>query len=468
MTINLKIDNCDALPDGGPLTFSCNKAGFDFGRESHLDWTLPDESRYISGRHCEIRFEHGNYFLYDISRNGTFINGSQDRVKSPYQLQNGDKIAVGHYIIVASIEGGDVAPPPEDVHGAAEQNYASASEDIWSVGGAVPEPISRRDLMPPKEHGHRAADFSQQFLDMPQMVADENYLAATNTADPFADPASAEQSPLSSAPSPAAHPGVAAAPVPQPAAPYVDPQPVHPEAPHVESPFQVSPASEPFAPPQQAAPAAVPPQPIPPAAPLAALAPGIAGTSLLDQIAAGAGVPVEAFGTGDPAKVALEIGAVLRVGVEQLAQLLKARAAAKTMAKSSNRTMISAMDNNPLKFVPTPEEMFDVMFARRKAGYMGARQSFESGFDDLKIHEFSTYAAMQKALARLLEEFAPESIEKKVPSSTFSSKSSKSWEAYVEQWEAMSEPPNENGALDIFLKHFADAYDEASKSKKGG
>ena len=52
--------------------------------------------------------------------------------------------------------------------------------------------------------------------------------------------------------------------------------------------------------------------------------------------------------------------------VEELAILLKARAAAKLMAKSGNRTMISAVDNNPLKFVPRPEEVLEIMFTRRR------------------------------------------------------------------------------------------------------
>ena len=482
MTITLRIDNCDALPDGGPLAYSSSKAGFDFGRETHLDWTLPDESRYISGRHCEIRFEQGQYLLYDISRNGTFVNGSQDRVKSPYQLHDGDKIAVGHYVMVVSIEGVDTPAPQEDLHGAAQQMHASASDDIWSIGGDVPEPISRRDLMPPKEQGQREADFSQQYLDIPQMTPDENYLSATSSPDPFA----AAESPLTAGQPPTP----AFAPVPQPASPYEDvqvnqaetgPQPGAskdlPSAGSGQSPFQTSASNESFSAPATppvtpvaapVAPTPVPAQSMEPVVQATAAADSGAGDKLLQQIAIGAGVSVESLISADLSEVGFEIGAVLRVAVEQMAQLLKARAAAKTMAKSSNRTMISAMENNPLKFVPTTEEMFEVMFGRRKAGYMGARQSFENGFEDLKIHEFATYSAMQKALARLLEDFSPESIEEKLPSSAFSSKSSKAWDAYVSRWESMSEPPNENGALDVFLKHFADAYDEASKSKKSG
>ena len=252
MTIALRIDNCDALPDGGPLTYSSSKAGFDFGRETHLDWTLPDESRYISGRHCEIRFEQGQYYLYDISRNGTFVNGSQDRVKSPYQLQDGDKIAVGHYIMVVSIEGVEARAPQEDLHGAAEQMHASTSDDIWSVGGDVPAPISRRDLMPPKEHGHRAADFSQQYLDIPQMKPDENYIAATGSPDPFAAPETGSRAPDSGSPLSAGQPSSPVfAPVPQPSSPYQE-TPINQaegiqSADSGQSPFQASASNEPFA-----------------------------------------------------------------------------------------------------------------------------------------------------------------------------------------------------------------------------
>ena len=83
MTISLKIDNFDALPDGGPLTYQAHRRGFEIGRE-HRDWTLPDPNMFISGRHCEVRFEKGGYWLYDVSRNGTFLNGSQQRIKSPH------------------------------------------------------------------------------------------------------------------------------------------------------------------------------------------------------------------------------------------------------------------------------------------------------------------------------------------------------------------------------------------------
>ena len=153
---------------------------------------------------------------------------------------------------------------------------------------------------------------------------------------------------------------------------------------------------------------------------------------------------------------------VLRCSTDELTGLLKARAAAKKLAKSSDRTMISASDNNAMKFIPSTVEAMEIMFAQNRPGYMGAAESFKSSFDDLKKHEYATYSAMQKALARLLDGLSPEAVESKI-TGVMGSKKAKAWEIFVERWDAQTEP-HENGMLDVFLSHFAEAYDEASRS----
>ena len=60
-----------SLPDGGPVTFELDRRGIDIGRDPYLDWTLPDPERFISGKHCEIRYRDGGYWLHDVSTNGT-------------------------------------------------------------------------------------------------------------------------------------------------------------------------------------------------------------------------------------------------------------------------------------------------------------------------------------------------------------------------------------------------------------
>ena len=186
--------------------------------------------------------------------------------------------------------------------------------------------------------------------------------------------------------------------------------------------------------------------------------------SLLRSIEEGAGLPSGILGQRNPEDVAQEIGVVLRIVMEQLSLLLKARAAAKVMTKSSRRTMLSAEGNNPLKFIPTAEEIVEIMFARRRPGYLDAQRSVEEAFADLKSHEMATFAAMQKALASLLEGLSPQAIEAKVPGSAFASKKARAWDLYVERWDAKTDP-YENGMLDVFLAYFAEAYDEAAQKR---
>ncbi|RWD82246.1 type VI secretion system-associated FHA domain protein TagH, partial [Mesorhizobium sp.] len=185
---------------------------------------------------------------------------------------------------------------------------------------------------------------------------------------------------------------------------------------------------------------------------------------LLRDIAKAAGISADLLQSRDPHEVAAEIGAVLRTTVEQLSLLLKARAAAKVLAKSANRTMIGAENNNPLKFVPGTDDILEIMFAKRRAGYLDATHSVEDAFRDLKTHEFATYAAMQAALSRLLDDLSPEAIARKLPPASFSSKKSQAWDALVATWRTMEEK-HENGMLDVFLAYFSEAYAKAGKQK---
>jgi hypothetical protein len=60
MVLRFNIENEPNLPDGGPVTFTVTgRRSVDIGRDRHLDWTLPDPARTISGKHCEVHFRDG-------------------------------------------------------------------------------------------------------------------------------------------------------------------------------------------------------------------------------------------------------------------------------------------------------------------------------------------------------------------------------------------------------------------------
>jgi type VI secretion system protein ImpI len=188
----------------------------------------------------------------------------------------------------------------------------------------------------------------------------------------------------------------------------------------------------------------------------------------LARLAKGAGLPAEHFAGRDPGEVAEEIGALLNTTLGHIMQLLNARAAAKAMTRSSNRTLIRPAENNPLKFTPKPEEALRVMLGPPTRSYLNARQAIDSSFDDLKTHQIALLAAMQKAAARIFDELSPDALKKEADAgkkSLLSGGKSKYWDTFAEKWAAKI-GRNEHGMLGAFLDLFAAFYDEESSPKK--
>lgn len=432
MKITLRIENYDSLPDGGPLEFTVSDRGFEAGRGSEMDWTLPDPNRRISSRHFEIAFRDRQFWLNDISANGTFVYGQSMRVSSPHLLAHNDRLQVGHYILRVLIEAPPPPPPPPAAFG---QGFAPG-QPATAPGGmpGAPAPAAAADpwsLLPTP-------------APMPTPMPAPNR-APTPLAGQQGDSYIDIQRPVSQPP------------MPQPPA---APQGLGGAAAAVPPPM---PAPEPFAP--RAQPVATPLPPAEPARPAAAAATADAA-ALLDAICKGAGLPPGSLSAADPQRLGEEIGKCLRIATEELMALLGARAAAKQFVKSASRTMIGGLNNSPLKFKPSPAEAMQTMFVQRSESYLNSTASFQQGFDDIKRHQTAVYAAMQPALARLLEDMAPESIEEKASGGLMSSKKANAWDIYVARWDAKTHP-YENGMLDVFLAYFADAYDEAVR-KTGG
>jgi pSer/pThr/pTyr-binding forkhead associated (FHA) protein len=62
---------------------------------------LLSKDKLTSRRHATIRYENGQYYLYDHhSANGTFVNGQQIEDTSPYLLHNEDHVGIGEHELV--------------------------------------------------------------------------------------------------------------------------------------------------------------------------------------------------------------------------------------------------------------------------------------------------------------------------------------------------------------------------------
>lgn len=443
MGLVLKIENETSLPDGGPLSVSVQgMRGIDIGRDRHLDWTLPDSSRAISGKHCEIRYQDGGYVLFDVSTNGTFLDGKEGRLKGPYRLRNGDRLIVGHYIIGVTIDNVAADAP------AAREVQPTAYNDLWSDSGDAAAPVDRALLRTPRERPRpQRADFLDWAADVP------------DAAPPMPDRAS-EAPAAASAADDFSWANGPARPVPTPEPTPPRPEPRRPERNLIEADLS-TPASAPRASEQRGAMPRTAPEPR--ADQVARTSSAAGSDDLRSGLAKGAGIQEQALSHKTPQELAEELGLLTRLVAENMRQLLKARLQAKGIARSSQQTTVQALDNNPLKFAATTQEALEVMLGPQSKSYLDARRAFEQGFNDIKSHQLRTFAAMQQALAMLANDLDPNSIDKSVEqdgaiTKLVGSRKAKLWDAYVNRWQSNTSR-FDGGLLDAFMEYFAQCYD---------
>jgi type VI secretion system protein ImpI len=426
MTLRLLIENVDRLPDGGPLRYEANGRGLDLGRDMHLDWTLPDPSRSISSKHCEIRFRNGEYWLHDVSRNGTFVNGAQYRLDAPYKLRDGDRLSIGPYIVAVSVEGQPAEPHGGDI---------AAPTDVWGPVGEPAAPENRSGFQRGKQQ-----EFAPDFLDFAALVDPPLASVGSGSISERSDERSPGADDWMSGQATTRESPPAARDLPQPRRRQVSPLP---------EPEGANSAAE--------------------SAVLATATAGPQAADFLTRIARAAGVPERLFAERDPNMLADQIGAAMRLTAENLAQMLSSRAESKTLMRSSSRTVVKSTENNPLKFSGSTEEALTLMFGPPTRRYLDAQATIERSFADLKAHEILTYGAMQGALDALFEDLAPDRIDHSVESDKglsglVSSRKARLWDAYVERWRAKTKR-SDGRLLEAFTALFAEAYDRLQSGK---
>ena len=449
MGLTLTIENETSLPDGGPLSVSVTgKRGLDIGRDAHLDWTLPDPTRFISSKHCEVRYRDGGYWLYDVSTNGTFLNGSDGRLRAPHRLQHGDSLTIGQYIVAVALDGEDA----ETRERAAPTARPAAYRDLWNPTEDAAPPVDRKLLKPASANVPVRPDFLDWAVDVPDTQYGEPGRAPaapqTQVDDDLGWAHGAPTRPPPSGSAPA---------IPTPRRPvWLTSEPSGPWG-------GATPPSEPSA--DSAPPYEPPPAAAGSASPRAAPAPNAPPRppdDFLRLLARGANVPEQTFAQ-DSQRLAEELGILLRLVTENLRQLLNARLQAKRLARVSNQTTIEALNNNPLKFSPSTEDALSIMFGPTTASYLNAQQAIEEGFGDLKEHQVRTYAAMQQALAMIVADLDPQAIETATEADrgltrVIGSRKARLWDAFLARWQAKTRG-QDGGLVDVFMQYFAECYD---------
>src|SRR6187401_3135134 len=106
MALRLRVISDHRQRLGDKSTFVFGVSGGSIGRSAENDWVLPDDMRYVSGRHARIVYHKGRYLLQDTSSNGTFVNDNERPLgnQNPHELKSGDILRIGEYHVQVQID----------------------------------------------------------------------------------------------------------------------------------------------------------------------------------------------------------------------------------------------------------------------------------------------------------------------------------------------------------------------------
>lgn len=460
------------------LTRRFDQLGGAIGRAPGNDLVLDDPGKYISRLHARVEHRDDAFWLVDVGSNPSLVNDRPVGAGRSVQLEDGDRVTIGDYQLLASVESEatafmpaapaslppsplQVAPPPPPVTPDLPMNPddSLASAGILDVGGDPLNPSF--DPLGLNLFGSPAPAAAAPSVPA-WRGAESDHVPPEQL--PFAPP----PAPLSSfaAPQPQAVPAMAMA-IPDDYDPLADFLPPRVQAAPAPAPLPVDQAeATAFAP---AEPPATPAMPVsaPPPPPVQA-APRATGTAAADDPVIQAlmrGLGLSELNTKRSAEEIAELaGAMLREATAGTMGVLMGRAMTKRESRL-DMTMISAAANNPLKFFPDADSALTQMINGTMPGYMQPARAFANAFDDLKAHELAIMAGMRAALEGVLARFDPAAIEARLQVPTVMDKmlsanrKAKMWDRMVELYTQMASEADSDFHR-LFGEAFGKAYEE--------
>jgi type VI secretion system protein len=450
------------------------------GRAQDNDWVLPDPDRYVSSHHVKVGFRGGKWVLEDTSTNGTFINGSDTpaSLEGPYSLQDGDRLRLGDYELLVSIDdrndfpsdatgqlptpkrvrnGGKAPEPPDDL--GEELDITDLLGDSFLMNDPTPAPAPTKsglkpdpfvltdDLELPPPADPRAVakptpaatqgGFNSLLESLTQDEGERTVAHGKKPDDwqmqtrPYDRRTLEALKPAALAPKPAAAP----TPPPAPAKPAAAPTP----APVSRDPERSRRASD-----------------------------HVDGG--VDAFCRGAGIDPSALPSDAQVALLTLAGQLLRETVMGLTETLKVRSDVKDKMRLS-QTMIQPAENNPLKFSPSVDEALLKLLAPHGSRYLGPVEAIRDSFADLRAHHNSLMAAMQAGMDEFMNRIEPGELQERFDrglkrgSLLGAANKMKYWDLYGEFYQALNQR-NEQGLPIVFAEELARTYAEKAQKRK--
>lgn len=481
--------------------------GGTLGRSASNTWILPDPDRFLSSCHCEIIVADKQFYIVDLSTNGTFVNGSPEPLGKgvKVRLQDGDTFDIGDYGFSVKL----VTSPDSNASpfGTAEIGGAPLDEMRGSAGSspfadpfAPSAPLGEMFSLSPE--GENADPLLA--LDMAGQSsgggADNNAAGLFEAAgrdhslDPFAGMGEVDQTPgmdqAVSWPSSSPQnlipddweddlltPTSAVQPSSRPRSePFADPAPVTPlsEAPlrgHAaagQKPTDLRVSSvEKFesGQPVDSGPQRVENpsfgigQPTSKERGVQAAAPGRTDR----RFVAAMGLNAEALSDDQVDAINEKAGQLMREVVDGMMQVLRSRTSIKNEFRM-NVTTIEPFENNPLKFSVGVDEALENMFIKRSKAYKEPLEAFRESFQEIGEHQLAMIAGIRLGFEKMMTRFDPASLQELFTRQGKGSalpgvQKARYWTSYCDYYSGFSDNM-ESSFQNLFGSDFVQAYED--------
>ena len=455
------------------------------GRSADAGWQIDDPDMFVSRAHCKISGGSDGYFVTDTSSSGLFIDDSDSPLGTgrSARLQSGMRLRMGDYVLHVEVQ-------PKAGQTSVGQPLTSQQAPAWSPPQSrAPAGISGDDFFSAKVEEEprkpRPAELPDPFEQPVPGAYERASIQRSSPAfdDPFSldpvatpalndaatpgqsDPFGSGEMPLrddAGGPTPKSAGfdddfsfGPAATPASTDSAEQAGRREQLTEEQQVPHPWGIPmQAAEPPAAPRRAA-VLKPPHVTPPA-------PG--DMALRAAFLRGMGVEEADFPGRDTIAEMEKFGREYRLMLDGLMQLLRKRAEEKGSARVA-QTMVGASEVNPLKFLPTVEDVIVTIISERSPGFLSGEAAIGDAVKDMAQHHVRAWRGVQAALRRMIDRFDPAMIEEELKANSAISnllsggRNAKLWELYQKRHRDIAQSA-ESTFLGEIGADFRDAYEE--------
>ena len=440
------------------------------GRAQDNDWVLPDPDRYVSSHHAKVSFRSGAWVLEDTSTNGIFINGADTpaSMAGPYPLQDGDRLRLGDYEILVSIDERNDFPP--DASGQIpipKRVKAAAAPVVPTLNDDLGEELDITDLLndPLVKPANEPFDLRKAFNLAPTTP---DRLRSGQPADSgfgsLLDSLIADSGPRT-----VVHERKPEPVTPKPAEKQNDDWQMQ-TRPYdrktmtaLTSPTALT-KTQPQAPPARTEPER------PRRTTETAGGTYTDNASGIDALCRGAGIDPASLPADAQSALLTLAGQVLREAVLGLMEALKSRSDMKNRLRLS-QTTIQPGENNPLKFSASVDEAVLKLLDPHGNRYLAAIEAIRESFADMRTHQTALVGAIQGAMDEFMNRIEPGELQERFDRGLKrgallgATNKMKYWDLYVEFYQALNQR-NEQGLPSVFAEELARTYAEKSAQKK--